>query len=1008
MDKSKIRWLIIIGSVLLIGLILIGLFLGQVYRRGKALNSRPLVLILDPDYGDQIQVGDGVIVHATAREDEGLSWIELWVNDVLIDSNQAEESDVTNLTLVSAWTPTFEGEQQIIVRAISADGIPGQAMVQINVIPADVLTHTVEEGETLESIADEYGSSAEELSDLNPGLGGGAPAPGDAIVVPDDEADPEDSPGFGGDSDGEPPEPDGDEPLLRWFFPMFEIFSADPGNVTLKLEMPALRTWESFDSLHCYVSLADSLPQWYPDLDNNQATDESFEAGIHGWWVMEGILVGTSAPIISWPADQPLPLSVACVGVSGGTEALELGVIAMEIPPEEWDGIRHGYESDGEGGHLALNIQVTQLSGDPRNTPKFPDSTMSKPYNVRLNEEEHTLEWDFEAAEGEDIDGFRIYLNENLQWAVDPDARSTRLPPEWFHPPCAWTYTFGVTAYRIEFPDGPESDPPSTFDLEQPREDCMRIMRVTFLELETYDLGDDGRYERRHGDVGPAYGTFYANMASVSFDHGHEGRGLDMVEGLRHNTTYDLALVSGDTGWHFNGSNSIITEVPFEGELQVGFLIMDRDNNPDDEICEGFHFPIRDAYGQLDGYHRESMTSGNGRCRVTFEFEPTEDSPVGERYAGAEPLPWIDLAAYYVDESTGIAHMALRNTGTAAWVDKDLMIEMQTRTGISLGIAVFENVYLETGESMYPEHPLFELEAPYDACVVIDPWDEVLEYYERSGALYHHPICQDLPDLVIENAHYESFEGNRIVVEINNIGDGPVANRTVTLEVRDPSGGLLMERTSFDEVGHAVGRTHFYQIVDVPESVRPRMVNGYSVTVNPSGSFAESNLENNTFSVGESKDLAIKWYAITGPYGVRDAVDFHIDAYIYQGNRQKEQVVDWNVNHEIDWGSCNSIDNYCSLLFVNSDYQSHHFDIFGDESLVIRTTINHPGTLWHDFSTSDSYKAPSWGAGGNNPGTDSCSFWPTREAGDHRLWFNNGAGSEWFTRYDICMEDIGE
>jgi len=286
---------------------------------------------------------------------------------------------------------------------------------------------------------------------------------------------------------------------------MFHLFTPDPGNVTLRLEVPDLRTEESFGSLHCYVSLADSLPQWYPDLDNDQASDESFAAGLGGQWITDGILVGGSAPIISWPADESLPLSVACVGVSGGTEALDLGVIAIEIPPEEWDGIRHGFESDGEGGHLAMDIQVTQLTGDPRNTPKRPDPNMSKPTNVRLNEAEHTLEWDFEAAEDEVIDGFRIYLNDNLQWSVPPDARSTRMPPEWFRPPCAWTYTFGVTAYEIDFPDGPESDPPSEVELTQPREGCMRIMRVTFVELETFDLGGDGDYERRHGDVGPAY-----------------------------------------------------------------------------------------------------------------------------------------------------------------------------------------------------------------------------------------------------------------------------------------------------------------------------------------------------------------------------------------------------------------------------------------------------------------------------------------------------------------------
>ena len=406
MDKNKKRLLVIMGVVLLIGLILLGIFLGQLSRRGKALNSRPLVLILDPGYGDQVQVGEGVIVHATAREDVGSSRIELWVNDRLIASQEAdntEELAPTNLALVSTWLPTFEGEQQIIVRAISTDGIPGQSMVQVAVVAAEELTHLVEEGETLDSIAEAYGSSAEELSDLNPGLGGGDPDPGDAIIVPDGEPAGDEEPGPGGESGAEdPPEPEGEEPFVGLFFQLFQLFNPDPGNVTLRLEVPELRTGENFDSLHCYVSLADSLPQWYPDRDHNQATDESFTPGDNGTWITAGILDSESAPLISWPADQPLPLSIACVGVSGGTEALELGVIALEVQPDEWDGIRHGHESDGEGGHLEVAIQVTQLTGDPRNTPKYPDPLMSKPYNVRLNETDNTLEWDFDAAEGEE------------------------------------------------------------------------------------------------------------------------------------------------------------------------------------------------------------------------------------------------------------------------------------------------------------------------------------------------------------------------------------------------------------------------------------------------------------------------------------------------------------------------------------------------------------------------------------------------------------------------------
>ncbi len=62
-------------------------------------------------------------------------------------------------------------------------------------------------------------------------------------------------------------------------------------------------------------------------------------------------------------------------------------------------------------------------------------------------------------------------------------------------------------------------------------------------------------------------------------------------DGLSHNTTYDLAVFSGDLGWHFDGfTNSIVTEVPFDGQLVVRtFDHLDRDNNPDDlGLYEGF------------------------------------------------------------------------------------------------------------------------------------------------------------------------------------------------------------------------------------------------------------------------------------------------------------------------------------------------------------------------------------------------------------------------------------
>ncbi len=1006
MDLKKRRWWFVMGAALLIVLVVGGIILGSILMNKRAFDTRPLVLIHQPLMNDSYQVGDGILIQVTAREDHGLARMEIWANDQLVKVVEGEKPWPTNMAIAASWVPTHEGVQQIVVRATSGNGSAGQSTIQVRATQED-LVHVVREGEKLESIAEDYGVSLGRLTDLNPEFEGEEPDEGDEVLVPGGRSEPPPPPSPDADEGGEPPPPEMSEPLLGFIFPRFDIFTPDPGNITLRLEVPGLRTWEEFDGLHCYVSLGDSLPQWYPDFDNDQATDDYFEPRDHGWWSTEGFLVGDSAPIISWPGDEPLAMSFACVGVRGGTQALEMGQIDLEIPPEEWDGSSGYHESDGEGGHLLLETKVTQLTGDPRNTPKYPDPDLPGPTNVRLNEEDGTLEWDYEPDPEQPVDGFRIYLNGNLMWAVDEEARSTRLPPEWFRPPCAWTYTFGVTSYRIEFPDGPESDPPEEFALTQPREGCMRLMRVTFLELQTFDLGNDGNHERRHGDVGPAYGTFYANEARVSFDHGSEGWGLDMVEGLSHNTTYNLAVVSGDDGWNFSDSNSIVAEVPFEGQLQLGYVIMDRDNNPDDQICEGFTYPIRDAWGQLDGYHQDAMTSENGRCRVTFEYEPTEDSPVGERYAGAEPLPWIDLTEYFVDESTGRARVAVGNSGTAAWVDRDLTIEMQTRDGRSLGAATFEDFNLAVGETRALLNPIFELEPPYDACVVIDPYDEVLEYYERSGALIHHPICPKLPDLIVEEAYFGTEDDDRFYVFFKNIGDGALDHRTLVVEIRDADDRLVIEPFSLENLVLDPGGTARYAKYAGTTVDRLELQNGWSVTLNPGASFVESNHENNTLYHESGKEIELKLYAVDSPYGARNSVEYHIDGYILQGTHRFEQVINLDVNQDIDWGSCFP-DEYCTLHFYGHEKTSGKFLIIGGETLEIVISINHPGTLWESYSLTEVFREPDWEAGGLSP-MRSCDHWPQREdIGRHGHVWQRSGGVRWYLRYDLCQWDLDD
>ena len=85
---------------------------------------------------------------------------------------------------------------------------------------------------------------------------------------------------------------------------------------------------------------------------------------------------------------------------------------------------------------------------------------MTAPTNVAVNEMSNSPDLGLPAgADEEAITGFRIYLNGTLQWVEDAEHAGASLPPEWFNPPCGSTYTFAVTAYRFDLPDGPESPP---------------------------------------------------------------------------------------------------------------------------------------------------------------------------------------------------------------------------------------------------------------------------------------------------------------------------------------------------------------------------------------------------------------------------------------------------------------------------------------------------------------------------------------------------------------------
>jgi len=755
---QKKRWVTIIATLVMVGICI--LVLGLVYfsSRAKAFNSRPLVLIHNPINYDEVDVGDALNVHATARSDKGLERIELWANDSLIAVQHAPEgTSPTNLTISKSWLVLMEGSNILISRAYSTDGTSGQAAVEITAQQPEEtneVSQTAAEGEDQDrSTSDSSATSGGSDGGAGPTGSESEPRGGEAPETPGEE---------------EAPNAEAQAPGSLGLFDLlmgiggFETIDLQPEPVMLRLEIKSLHTGAAYDGLHCYVEVANSSPQWYPDSDHNQATDESFAALGGGWWEVGEQLAGDNAPVIRWPANQPLPFAVSCVGVVAGTEALELGRWEWEMTPGEWDGEERQVEVEGLEGNYSFSYRVSPESDVPRGIPCVIVPDMRSPTNARLDNTNSSLRWDYDPPppeEEEPINGFRIYLNGTLQWIESPEARASRLPYEWFHPPCGATYIFGVSAFRYDegLIDGIAESYPAITRLEQSDEDCTQRIQITFLTLETFNLGGDGDQGDFHGDVGPVYGYFYANDAQIHFDGldfpAWWESTVDLPYGLNHNHVYSL----GDASWNyaFHG----ITEagpyieavgIPEGGTFQFGYSITDRDTgrcrDSDDAgcpdlVCEADSPIILDTMGEFDHLHEGRLFSDDDRCVLTYEWQPVIGSPRGTSVEGGEPLPYIEVEEEWPNslimyDRDGNLVIHVRNTGSAAWPGRDLTVEFFDRvSGESIGFYTWPEFELEVGERTILEAPADLFDWPDNICIIIDPNDEVPE---EGG---HEQVC---------------------------------------------------------------------------------------------------------------------------------------------------------------------------------------------------------------------------------------------------------------------------
>ncbi len=992
--------------------------------RSRAFNSRPLVLIHSPINHEKVNLGDGVNVHATARSDGGLRRVELWVDDTLTASRDAEPGTKPNVLVLSGdWNPTIAANHVLIVRAFAADGTPGQASVVVEALaqPESVSgVQPVSEAATAAEDAaaagggepgtEATGAEAEEV--VEAGGGGEAPIPEEGSEPPATEADSPDS------------------VTLSWlaipFMQSLPMGEAEPFDLAseptgLRLEFLGLTTEASYDQLHCYVGFAGGSPRWFPDQDGDQTTDESFvpegSAGDAGAaWSVEG-LSGESMPMFQWPRNQDLPVSVSCVGITGGgTDSIELGLWEGNVPPDRWTGM---VLTGGVPGSYEFTFSIGRTEGGQRGIPIFLDPGMTAPSPVWLDDSRSSLRWEYTLLPGEEpIDGFRIYLNDSLQWVVGSDSRETRLPYEWFHPLCGTTYRFGVSAYRQGLPDGPESLP-GEVSLEQPEEGCQREVAVTFHTLQTFELGGD-KEEDFSGDVGPVYGNFYANEQQITFDGGQFGSGLDLPAGFNDNSTYDLWDMSYDRRWRFSDSPEILIPMdPNSGTLEIGFHIDDRDgghcDDPsdsgcDDTLCER-QSPIYygpESSGILDQHNELELRSEDGRCLLTYEVAPAIGSPIGTGGDTTEaPLPRIDLEEFEVAEATGQVRLHIRNIGAAGWRDHDLSMELQSREGQSLGSYTWPDFVLEAGERTVLEKPEMLLASPFDACVLIDPYNEVQERNEASG-YPHGPDCPELPDLTISDVHFEPTQGE-LHVTVENAGAGPLKARTVSLQTLNSAGRAMTVAGDFPGINLQSHEAVTLPIGGVSDGWRNAVQTGYSVVVNPQGMISESDSTNNTYEVAAGARMKVAWVGVEAPNSSRhNNLAFRLEVNIVSGETRR-QVAQWsreNFDQDSDWDGC-TYRGTCHVNFMDGDVPqitSDQFLILGDEQLEITARVTE-GQLIMGQDTALYTKAAGWGARPFPPGD--CFSDHINDVGYHDWilrWVPGyyDLGLSWIVEFHIC------
>lgn len=301
------------------------------------------------------------------------------------------------------------------------------------------------------------------------------------------------------------------------------------------------------------------------------------------------------------------------------------------------------------------------------------------------------------------------------------------------------------------------------------------------------------------------------------------------------------------------------------------------------------------------------------------------------------------------EPSTGNLNVQVRNVGQATWQQHDLKVRVTRPSGEEQGVYTFPNVTIQPGAFVVLTDPDLHPSPPLGVCVELDPDNAVQEVIDRlvdEGILAGHGrYCPPLPDLRIGAVEYNQ-EHERLGVTVENYGevsplsgrpDGSLINANVTIFVNLPDGRPIAHTFPNVDIG-VRGSTVLSMALEAGQ--RERMRGGYTVAVDPNNTIAETNEDNNEFSVPGSTRLRLVWssgwssFCVSGNYlaGGKNTWDMRMHAVV-TGAGGNRGIVSWN-GPEFETSYATHSEPWCK----SPPFVSEWFDVAGDEELDVSRT----------------------------------------------------------------------